>query len=114
MNLGIALSDFCDRSNNNIKAKQLVTSWDRLIEIQVDGFGKSFFIETCNSVANLTDNSDGRHANIVIEGSQDVITGIFSGSKNPSVEVLDGNLALFGSDMDQIKLDALSLILWGV
>jgi len=114
MELKAILSDFCDRSNDNIKAKRLVSGWDRLIEIQVDDTGNSFFLETCNGVANIMTDPKSGHVNIIVEGSQNVIAGVFSGSKNPSSEVLDGNLALFGSDMDQIKLDALSLILWGV
>ncbi len=51
-------------------------------------------------------------AAIKMKGSQRTLTDIFRGDLNPASEFLDGRLQVTASDKDQVKLDAITLLLW--
>jgi hypothetical protein len=39
---------------------------------------------------------------------------VFTGALNPVRANLDGELAVFASDRDNVKLDAVCMVLWGM
>jgi hypothetical protein len=51
---------------------------------------------------------------IRVRGSVQTLTEIFGGSLSPVTAFDEGLLQIFASERDQIKIDTISLILWGV
>ena len=96
------------------RMQTLLKGWDRTLVVHAIDNAHSYTLrfEGCR-VADLRDGAappgDGT---IVVKGSEEVLTGIFSGTLNPTSEYFDGRLHLDASESDQVKLDAVTLILW--
>jgi len=115
MSLLESLLDFKKRFNDNEKVKLLLSKWDRCIVVSSDDVSEKYcIIINKGIVESVTEGSD-EEGNVVItlKAVNNVLVDIFTGNTNPATAFLNGNLEVWGDDMDKIKLDALSLLLWG-
>jgi hypothetical protein len=51
---------------------------------------------------------------IHLQASESTLIRIFSGQYNPSHAVLEGDLAVFSSEKDKVKLEAIAVVIWGL
>jgi SCP-2 sterol transfer family len=114
-NLPECLSAFVASVNAHPQIGRLLKGWEPLLQIEATDDGQQFHLRIEN--ARVGDVGLGRaeaeHA-VLVRGESAVLTRVFSGALNPAQAYLEGNLEVFGSDRDQIKLDAISLVLWGM
>ena len=114
--LSDCLSKFCDKVNQNPNIPPLIKGWEPNLIITSDDSGESFtlYVRDCKA-QRLQVGSDGEHSHIVeVSAVHEVLCGVFSGEQNASSRFLAGDLAIFGSDKDQVKLDAIALLVWDV
>lgn len=109
------LSKFQNSVNENDNVKKLLKDWEPLIIIQCTDAAECYSMIIKNRlVTDIIPEKKLSNYQIIVEGEINTLVRVFSGSLNPAEAVLDGELAVYGSDKDQLKLDALSLIIWGM
>ena len=91
----------------------LLKGWDRMTLVEAEDTGATYTMDFrgCQITRLVSGHEEGT-VNIRLKASERILTDIFSGALNPSSEFLDGRLVVDASDKDQVKLDAISLILW--
>ena len=113
MRLKECIGKFVADVNGNDRVRKLVTGWNPSIVISPTDTDATLTIEVRDGEARmLEERQESRHL-IEVQAKEDVLLNVFSGNSNPAAEVLDGNLHVFGTEKDQVKLDAITLVLWG-
>ncbi len=110
-----SLLDFRDRVNENAKLKTFLKGWEPVISILTSDTGEAYSLVVKNETVTqvLLENMDHNHK-IDVEGDETTLDQVFSGNLNPAEALLDGQLAIYGNEKDQLKLDAIALIIWGM
>jgi hypothetical protein len=113
--LSDCLHAFVQSANAHPRVGKLLKGWEPLLAIEATDDGQRFNLRVHDArldevalTAVEPDNS------ILVRGSNAVLREVFSGALNPARAYLEGSLEVFGSDRDHIKLDAISLVLWGM
>jgi len=113
--LAECLSAFVRSVNTHPTIARLLKGWEPLIAIEATDDGQRFHLRVrdCRLAEVGAGEADAEHT-VLMRGEQAVLVEVFSGALNPARAYLEGRLEVFGSDRDQIKLDAISLVLWGM
>ncbi len=114
--LSDCLSHFCESVNHNPDVAPLLKGWEPNVIILADDSNEAFtlYIRNCKA-ERFEQGADRAHEHIVeICAKQQVLCGVFSGQQNAASKFLQGELAIFGTDKDQVKLDAIALLVWDV
>lgn len=105
------LDDFHARVRSSAPVKKLLARWDRTVELRAGG--RSFFLRsTSGEMLPPTTEAPGA-PDITVAADEDVLRGVFAGEINPARAHLDGKLQAYGSQKDQLVLDAIVLLIWG-
>jgi hypothetical protein len=108
-----ALCHFRDLVNAHPRMKTLLKGWDRAAVVATEDAGETFTIEfkDCRIIS-IQPGVVVDNAAIKLKATLRTLTDIFLGALNPASEFLDGRLQVVASDKDQVKLDAITLLLW--
>lgn len=108
--LRAALSAFAERINTDPKLRRMVADWERGIAVEAtDGDGVGILVHGGEVlVGALPDTPDIR-----LSAPQSVLEDVFSGRLSPTEPYVDGSLRVEGSQEDVLRLDFLSLMIWG-
>ena len=116
--LADCLRDFQSRFNANEQVKKLVKGWDRSILIEATDSEAIFTVILQNLVITGVKAGDEGNAdddNLVhLQASEENLIKIFSGDYQPATALIDGELAVFSSEPDKVKLEAISIVIWGM
>jgi len=111
--LSQALSHFRDLVNAHPRMKTLLKGWDRFAVVATEDAGETFTVEFKDcQIVSVQAGVTVENAAIKLKGTERTLTDIFLGDLNPASEFLDGRLQVTASDKDQVKLDAITLLLW--
>ena len=115
MSLKAILDDFQSKVNANTRIERILKDWEPNIYVEPRGAGEEYTMVVKGSkiIEVLEGRKDADHL-VHVSAEPTVINQVFSGELNPSEAVLDGILSVFASDKDQVKLDAITLVLWGI
>lgn len=108
--LRLALTEFADRINQDPKLRKMVADWERIIALEAtDGAGAGIHVHEGEvRVVELPADPDIR---LLAEG--EVLEAVFSGRMSPAEPYVEGSLRVEGSQEDVLRLDFLSLMIWG-
>jgi len=113
--LANCLTAFQTSVNENQKLKKFLKGWEPVIIISSTDTEKSYsLVVKDESVAEILPEKINHQHQIEVEGEETTLEQVFSGSLNPASALLDGQIAVYGSDKDQLKLDAIAFIIWGM
>ncbi|MBA2676734.1 hypothetical protein [Ramlibacter sp.] len=110
---------FKDKANTHPRIASLIKGWEPTIVVEATDSGTKRYlpVRACRiaSVDTGDDTEDGAPAGHVVHlrAAEAVLAAVFDGRSNPADAFLEGDLEIFASDKDQVKLDAISLVLWG-
>lgn len=106
------LLSFQSQVNSCDRLRRLLSGWDRRIDVVASDGGEAYRL--CFEDTRLCAVMPGQHdeADIHLSASAGVLGDVFSGRENPATLFLDGRLQVLASDKDQVKLDAVALVLW--
>ncbi len=111
------LHDFRSAFNANERVKRLVKGWDRLIVVEATDTESvltmivhDLMVTEIKAGAHREDDDDLIH----LQASENNLIKIFSGDYNPANALIDGELAVFSSEKDKVKLEAISIVIWGM
>jgi hypothetical protein len=111
------LQGFRSTFNTNERVKKVVSGWDRSIVVEAIDTESVLTLVVHDRM--VTDIKAGAHAEnendlVHLQASEDNLIRIFSGDYNPANAVIDGELAVFSSEKDKVKLEAISIVIWGM
>src|SRR5882762_567436 len=113
--LAECLRAFVQSANAHPRVGKLLKGWEPLLSIEATDDGQRFNLRVHDARLDEVALSEVESGNsILVRGSTEVLCEVFSGTLNPARAYLEGTLEVFGSDRDHIKLDAISLVLWGM
>ena len=114
--LAECLQHFQSTFNDNSRVKKLIKGWERSIIVEATDTNAMLTMIITDLV--MTEVREGAHPNednpIHLQASQDVLIRIFSGDYNPAHALIDGELAVFSSEKDKVKLEAITMVIWGM
>lgn len=110
------LKHFQETFNNNARVHKLIKNWDR--SVIVEATDTEAVLTMMISDLAMTEVKAGAHPegdnSIHLQAAQDTLIRIFSGDYNPAHALIDGELAVFSSEKDKIKLEAITMVIWGM
>ena len=110
-----SLAQFQKTVNANLRLPPILKGWEPDIVLEPSDTSTPVVLQVRNAkIADIVDGSSAAPHVIRIQGTTDILRTIFDGTTNPSEALLDGGIAVVGSDKDQVKLDAISLVIWGL
>jgi putative sterol carrier protein len=116
--LGDCLRAFQKTFNGNEQVKKLIKGWNRSLVLKATDTGagltvivNDLMVTDVNEGARDEDDDD---ETIHLQASEDTLVRIFSGDYNPANALIDGELAVFSSEKDKVKLEAISIVIWGM
>jgi putative sterol carrier protein len=111
--LHASLTDFACRVNEHPRLRSLLKGWDRVAGVTASDTGAEYTLVFAGSQLVAVETSAPRNEpDIVMRASEQVLERVFSGKSNPATLFLEGSLQVFATDRDQVKLDAIALVLW--
>lgn len=113
-NLEQTLKDFQEKANAHASIKSLLKGWEPTIILESTDTRQVFSLKVRNQqIESIQNQRQSDDHEILVQGTAPLLADVFCGKTNPALAHLDGALGVFGSDRDQVKLDSISLILWG-
>ena len=105
--------EFSSRVNNSGRIQSLLKDWNRTLSIEAEDAPSESYVLVFRDCA-VVSVCRGRDesASIIMRAPVQLLGEVFSGRTNPAMAFLEGQLQVFADDRDQVKLDAISLLLW--
>ncbi len=107
-----SLQAFQTNYQGNARLQEMNRGWDRVIRIEVKEHPDVFTLILENGELRLEEESD-RQPQIVVQGDSEVVASVFFGELAPTEPYLKGELTVNGSQEDVLRLDFISLMIWG-
>ena len=109
------LVKFQNEVNTNESVVRLVKNWEPNIIIKSLNSEEIFTILIRDlKIESIVEEEQKSEHQILLEADEDILHSIFDGQTNPAEAALNGDLFVFGDQKDQIKLDAVTLLVWGM
>lgn len=109
------LTQFKDKANGHPRIASLIKGWEPTIVVEASDSGTKRYlpVRACRiESVDADDTAPSEHV-VHLRANEAVLAAVFDGRSNPADAFLEGELEIFASDKDQVKLDAISLVLWG-
>ena len=112
--LRACLQRFADTCSGNQRLQVMNRDWHRVIRIlATDGDGELVLV-TQGGQVRLVDGPDPPELpEISVRGDVDTLLAVFSGDLPPTEPYMDGRLVVLGSQDDVVRLDFVTLLIWG-
>lgn len=110
--LDAAIESFCGRVNNHPRIVSILEGWDVGIEVLPTDGDEAYRMRSADSRLRVTHESADGEADIVLRAERETLRRVFVGEENPAMLFLHGTLQVFADESDQVKLDAIALLLW--
>jgi putative sterol carrier protein len=112
MTLLEALTQFAQECNLNERLQEMNRDWTRRIQLEPDDTHRSHYIISDSGQLSVgtgaVDNPD-----LLIAASEEILTAVFSGQMTPTEPYNAGDLLVRGQQDDVMRLDILTLLIWG-
>lgn len=105
------LMRFVARFNQNPRFQEMNRDWDRHIVVAAQE-GGAYRLQLRDGVMSL-DPEGTEPADIALTAPREVLSAIFDGRLSPTEPYMDGDLQVRGSQEDMLRLDVLTLLIWG-
>jgi hypothetical protein len=114
LSLPETLEQFRVKVNADQRLQSVLRGWEPAILVEASGSGwrRYLVVKDCR-IAELQPQVENVTHVVHLCAAENVLIGVFGGQINPTDAFLDGELQVFASDKDQVKLDAICLVLWG-
>lgn len=107
------ISRFSEDSNGNEKVQKLIKRWSSSVLVWPEDLGKGFLLTVENGIISRIERTEQKDSGKVkIVGQNTILSNMFQGKENLAHLYMDGVIQTYGSERDQIVLDAIARILW--
>ena len=110
-----SLSRFQERANTNAAVRRIAAGWSQKLVVECRDTGAAYQLDiTDGHIADVRPRADATdEPGLLIRGEEVLLSQVFAGSVHPIRAYNDGVLEVYGDQRDQVKLDAISLVIWG-
>lgn len=112
MRLPQALESFVSACNNNARLREMNRDWSRRLQLQADDSAALFYLVSENGLISYGE-GPLQEPDMVIRAAQSILEAIFSGEMTPTEPYNAGDLLVQGHQDDMMRLDILTLLIWG-
>ncbi len=107
------LEGFVERCNKNPRLIAMNRDWTREVAIRATDTGEAFWIRSAAGQLSAGKGTATGPADLEIRADRDVLEAIFSGQMAPTEPYNQGDLLVRGSQDDLLRLDVITLMIWG-
>lgn len=107
-----SLKVFQDKYNSNDRLKVMNRDWDRVVVITATDIASLHTLTVKQGLVSLTEGAVEKPDLTVISDSE-TLADIFYGDITPTEPYNNGTLKILGQEDDIIRLDFISLMIWG-
>lgn len=107
-----SLTLFCDRCNSDQQLRPMLKDWDRNILVKATDIPSEHYLMVKNGDVTLQ-RFDADDADLTVIGDGQLLSELFSGYISPTEPYLNGSLRVLGTEEDVMRLDFISLMIWG-
>ncbi|MCY0881133.1 MAG: SCP2 sterol-binding domain-containing protein [Firmicutes bacterium] len=112
VSLGEVLEQFARACNANARLQAMNKDWNRVIHITAVDTQKTYGLTSQNGQIAATGEAVGA-PDLEIEADAAVLQAVFSGKLAPVEPYNAGDLIVHGSSEDLLRLDILTMLIWG-
>ena len=113
-NLQQSMAAFAQRANANPHVCKLTEALQTQLHVEVLEAGDCYRLPVVAGAITGVDRVPvPTHETLLLRGRAPVLEAIFDGRMHPLVAFNRGELEVYGPQPDQIRLDAISLLIWG-
>ena len=111
--LGAVLERFAAACSANERLVQMNHDWYRTIVIRPDDLDQEFWLRSDGGPVRVLSSPPEGAPDLVVEAPADVLAAIFGGQAPPTEPYMEGTLRVRGQQDDLMRLDIISLLIWG-
>jgi len=111
--ISAGLQSFYTGYKGNDKLKQMNRDWDRIIVVKASDIDSWHTITLSGGELSFTAGLTEQQADLVVTSDSETLADLFYGDITPTEPYLNGTLAIQGSEDDILRLDIISLMIWG-
>jgi hypothetical protein len=112
--LATLFEEFSQRLNGSARLRPILMKWKPIFHIESRDTGETFKIHIedglVRQIVRVAGEPEGD--GLLLRADQSILQQVFSGQLSPLAAFTDGLLEVYGPQKDQIKLDAIALVLW--
>jgi len=110
-----ALQRFRLKANASDRVRRITAVWHPSLFVECLDTGARYRLSIDDGLIAPIDRTDSEPGDsaLLIRGDSAVLAAVFAGTRHPLHAYNDGELEVYGSQGDQVKLDAISLVIWG-
>ena len=107
------LRRFSEESNSNEKVLKLIKRWSTSVLIWPEALRRGFLLTVENGkIIRIESTDDRENGRVKVVGQRSVLSNMFEGRERIAHLYMEGIIQTYGSEKDQIVLDAIARILW--
>lgn len=107
-----SLNAFKDNFNKNDRLKVMNRDWDRVVVIKATDVESLHSLTIREGVVSLIEGAS-ENPDLTVISDSETLADIFYGDMTPTEPYNNGTLRIMGSEDDIIRLDFISLMIWG-
>ncbi len=107
-----SLQAFTEEYSKNQRLKVMNKDWDRNVLIKANDIESVHTLTLKNGELSLKEGKDAEPDLIVMSDSE-ILVDMFYGDITPAEPYMNGSLKIIGSEDDILRLDFISLLIWG-
>jgi putative sterol carrier protein len=107
-----SLKSFADGYNKNERLKVMNRDWNRVVVVKANDIESLHTLTVADGVLSMREGGSGQPDLTVISDSE-TLADMFYGDITPTEPYNNGSLCIMGSEDDIIRLDFISLMIWG-
>ncbi len=112
MNVLPVLEEFAAQCNQNERLRKMNRDWSRLIELVATDRNVTYWLRSEQGLI-TAGMGDVDEADLKISASEDILQEVFSGAVTPTEPYNAGDLLVKGHQDDLMRLDIITLLIWG-
>jgi hypothetical protein len=109
------LRDFRERFNDNARVKKLIAGCNRDVLVEPRDAPGAYTLTIADlEMTGVTPGITGGKDTVHMQATEEILKRIFTGDYNPREALIDGNMELFSSPHDRVKLEDIARVIWGL
>lgn len=107
-----SLKAFMDSYNKNERLKVMNRDWNRVVVVKANDVESLHTLTVADGVVTMRE-GDSDHPDLTVISDSETLADMFYGDITPTEPYNNGTLRIMGSEDDIIRLDFISLMIWG-
>lgn len=107
-----SLQAFLASYQKNERLKTMNRDWDRVINVRATDIQSEYTMTLIKGELEIKEGAAGQ-VDLTVESDSETLADLFYGDITPTEPYMNGTLKISGSEDDILRLDFISLMIWG-